>query len=280
MLKSTGYFLAEILISLLLCASIALLLLKQQWQLSKYICDIETRLQILNNSENKYERSLQGFSLSEVLICLLLASLVLTGLIKQYAQVYRQDSILNSRLEQTSDLQLVGELLRNSLRRAGFTPCGNLDDLQNESNSELSAVKFISNSIEIAHMSENYFEFSSKVDALQFLNKKTKLQQFMITDCFHAVVVTNDKSSLGWNAVLNFIESNFIQPIYIGEYVNERFWIKDGKNFYYKFKHSEKLSDYIKSMETSWLENNIVQVKFILMDESVQKILVKVRNKT
>jgi len=218
--------------------------------------------------------------LSEVLICLLLASLILTGLIKQYAQVYRQDSILNSRLEQTSDLQLVGELLRNSLRGAGFTPCGNLDDLQNEFNSELSAVKFIPNSIEIARMNENYFEFSTKVDALQFLNKKIKLQQFMITDCFHAVVVTNDSSSLGWNAVLNFIESNFIQPIYIGEYVNERFWIKDAKNFYYKFKHSEKLSDYIKSMETSWLENNFVQVKFILMDKSVQKILVKVRNKT
>lgn len=279
MLKSTGYFVAEILISLLLCASISLLLLKQQWQLSKFTGDLEMRLEILNDAENTYERNIRGFSLSEVLIGLLLASLILTGLIKQYAQVYRQDSILNTKLEQNSDLQLVGELFRNSMRGAGFTPCGYLDDLHKDLNVDLSAVKIFPNAIEIIRMSEGYYEFYNNADALRFLNNATKLKQFMVTDCYHVEVLTNNLSALHWSTGLSFIATNYIPPIYIGEYINEKFWLKDAQSLYYKFKHSEKISDYIKSMEASWLDNNLMQVKLILLNDSVTTMLVRVRNR-
>lgn len=279
MLKSTGYFIAEILISLFLCASISLLLLKQQWQISRFTGDIETHLETLSNSENKYEQSIRGFSLSEILICLLLASLLLTGLIKQYAQVYRQDNILNARLEQNADLQLVSELLRNSLRVAGFTPCGNLNNLRKDLNQELSAIQIFQNGVEIIRMSEHYSEFANKVDALQFLNKTIKSKHLMITDCYHAAVISNIHDSLDWNIGLNFIVNNYIPPIYIGTYINEKFWIKDAKYLYYKFKNSEKISDYINGLEVGWLDDNLIKVNLMLLDDKITKLLVMLRNK-
>ncbi len=275
MLKSTGYFIAEILISLFLCASISLLLLKQQWHLSQLVGHIQTRLHKLNDLENKYERNLRGFSLSEMLICILLASLLLAGLTQQYSQVYRQNSILTTNLEQNLDLQLVSELLRNSLHGAGFTPCGNLDNLHKMLDIDLSAVVIVDNSIATSRMNSDYYEFSNVADVTRFLDKSIKHRQYLITDCYNAALINNDSKNENWH----YIENNYVSPIYIGEYIQEVFWIKDLKNLYYKFKHSEKLTEYVKSLHADWLDENYLQIKLTLANNNVQNLLVRIRER-
>lgn len=275
MIKSTGYFLAEILISLFLCASISLLLLKQQWQSAKYISDIKMRLHNINCVENKYERNFPGFFLSEILVCILLSSLIITGLMQQYSQIHRQNKILNLQIQENLDLQLVNLLLKNSIHSAGFTPCGNLDFLKKDLNINLASVKFFENSIKISRMHEDYDEFSHTNDAIQFLDKFVKNRQYLVADCYHIVLIANDNKDIG----IHYITNNFIPPIYIGEYINEEFWVKNFKSLYYRFKHSERLTENIKSIQSSWLDIGFMQVDLILMNNTVQKLLVRIREK-
>lgn len=260
MFKSTGYFLAEILISLFLCASISLLLLKQQWQLSRFVAQIDARLQYLNFSENSYENDFSGLILSEMLVCILLASLMLNGLVQQYIQVDRQNKILTTTLEQSLDVAFVSELFKNSIRSAGFTPCGNLDGLQQKINSNLSSLKIQKNSIAVTRMNDSFHEFGDIKDAILFLQKWSLSKKFLVADCYHVELFAND---------FDYIINNYLPPIYVGEYINEVFWIKDFKYLYYKFKHSEKISEYIKSIEANWLGKNFIEVKLVLINNRV-----------
>lgn len=279
--KSTGYAVAEILISLILGASISLLLLNQQLQLSKFAGQIQERLFNLNSLENKYEQRLSGFSLSEILICLLLASLILTGLMQQYTQVYRQNSILNSRLEQSLDLQLVSELLRNTIRNAGYTPCGNIDSLQKITNVNLPAITISNNTIAITHMSGNYSEFKHFPIFLEILAKikSIKSKRLLITDCYHVDIFEKNSSENIIQNKLGFLEKIYSPPIYVGEYIQEKFGVTEGGSLYYKLNHAEKLADYVQTLNASILDNNYLQLKLTLVNGMHYQLLTRIRSR-
>jgi len=71
-----------------------------------------------------------GIGLSEVIISLFLASLILTLLTQLYLSNKRQYSEAQKLLETNFDLQWVSDLMSDSIRRAGFTPCLGIDQLK------------------------------------------------------------------------------------------------------------------------------------------------------
>ena len=56
------------------------------------------------------------------------------------------------------------------------------------------------------------------------------------------------------------------------------FFVKAEKYLYYKFKHSEKISDLIKKIEAKVVGDHYVRVKLILLTNDSLSFLVKVRN--
>ncbi|OEH47914.1 hypothetical protein lpari_01102 [Legionella parisiensis] len=71
-----------------------------------------------------------GISLAEVLISLFLTSLIMISLIHLYLGSKRQYLETEKILETHFDLRWVSDLLSDSIRRAGFTPCLGIDHLQ------------------------------------------------------------------------------------------------------------------------------------------------------
>jgi type II secretory pathway component PulJ len=71
-----------------------------------------------------------GMSLSEVLISLFLASIITSTLIQFYVICKKQYQETEKILESQFDVQWVVDLLSESVRRAGFTPCLSLNHMQ------------------------------------------------------------------------------------------------------------------------------------------------------
>ena len=216
-----------------------------------------------------------GFSLIEIMFCIFFGSLIILDLMQQYSNVYRQNKILEKRLLQSLDLQLVSELIRNSLREAGFTPCGNLDKLEKVGDSDLETIQISTNAIEITRMGSDYHEFSSINDAMQFLDKFSPNKKYLLTDCYHVALFENDFKDKGFE----YIQNNYVSPIYVGEFIHEKYWIKELNSLYYKFKHSERVTDNIKGILANLLDDDYVQVKLILMNDSVYELLVRIRSR-
>src|SRR5690242_19280686 len=70
-----------------------------------------------------------GFSLSELLISLLLASSIMAMLTQCYLNSKHQYMQAQKILALRFDLQWVSDLLADSIRRAGFTPCLGIEQL-------------------------------------------------------------------------------------------------------------------------------------------------------
>lgn len=71
-----------------------------------------------------------GFSLSEMLISLFLASIITITLTQFYIRSKPQYLKAQERLEINFDLLWIGDLLRDSIRKAGFTPCVSVEKLK------------------------------------------------------------------------------------------------------------------------------------------------------
>ncbi|WP_019218206.1 PulJ/GspJ family protein, partial [Legionella tunisiensis] len=72
----------------------------------------------------------RGFGLTEVIITVFLASLIIIVLLQHYLNCKRFYLDAEITLEREFELQLVSDLIRDSVRRAGFTPCININHLQ------------------------------------------------------------------------------------------------------------------------------------------------------
>ena len=71
----------------------------------------------------------RGVGLPEVMISLLLASLIITALMNHYINVKQHYFHLQSVMDETMELQLVADFMRDSIRQAGFTPCVSVEHL-------------------------------------------------------------------------------------------------------------------------------------------------------
>jgi hypothetical protein len=208
----------------------------------------------------------KGVGLVELMISGLLASLLIAVLVQQYLSVKQQYSHLQGLLEQDLELQMINDLLRNSVRRAGFTPCAGLSSLKSfdlrNGRTGLAAIgrkASKANSLELNRMSE-YFTLAKFIGQNQLWlasDLQFEAQQvLLIADCYHAEVqqvLSAKKTSKGTILTLSHNRVfDYVDPIYLGEWIEESFFIQKDQQgvsaLFYHQKQNEELSKHIKSM--------------------------------
>lgn len=240
-----------------------------------------------------------GISLSEVLLSLFLASLVATMLMQFYSSTKHQYIEAKKILSEHFDVRWVSDLMSDSIRRAGFTPCLGLDHLSvSDSRSpgvKIQAVKFETEpqrSLQINRMSEHFaqvqrFESTTQIvlDSPIVLNKKRPL---LIADCEHAEVVRilNEETEQGGTRIIltKPMHSEFLGETYVGEFLEERWFIKKNRQkkntLYYQLKQTDEITSLIHSL-TVKIQNvagrQFIEVIIGLSEDKFHKLMVAVR---
>ncbi|KTC83474.1 PilW family protein [Legionella cincinnatiensis] len=240
-----------------------------------------------------------GMSLSEVLISLFLASVIMTALIQFYLESKHQYLEMEKVLEAEFDVQWVDDLLSDSIRRAGFTPCLGLDQLKvtdhrNYQNNvhALNVKNQPSQFIQVSRMKEHFAKLikiesptTLLVQHLVSLNEKRPL---LIADCKHAEIheligvnqQVNETRVILKKPLLHFYETS----AYVGEFLEERWFIKKNakrKNaLYYQSIQAEEVTSLVHSLslEKQFIQGKqFLEVTLGLEDDKTHKIMVAVR---
>lgn len=234
-----------------------------------------------------------GLSLIEIMLGLFLSTCMLSLLIHHYINLKQQYITANEFIEQALELKWTEELLRNSIKRAGFTPCINLNKLRCWNPQNLQPLKAISIDFEphqilnINRMSENFFE-SQQLSSNSLLlpsNEHIKLDKaIIIADCYHAEIgeihnthISNKQSFIYLKNTLHF---KYSAPVYVGAWLHESFFIRQNRlhqpALYYKSSRIEELTKVIKNWELQLLtKNDMTLVKIILTLGNSQPLIIK-----
>lgn len=200
----------------------------------------------------------QGISLVELMVSLLLSGLIMSLLIQQYLTIKRQYLYAGQELEKSAELMLVSELLRDSTRRAGFTPCANISHLisldRQTGKSRLSGIITGVQSVEFLRMSESFSPVSGyHTNPLQVAAASgfQAGEEVLIADCFHAEVGRIKRVRKMQQQLLITLEQplyfEYSQPVYLGAWLRERFFIRN-KALFYKSDHAEELTPFVNQM--------------------------------
>lgn len=225
----------------------------------------------------------RGFSLTEILISLSITSIVIAVLLQLYTSTKHQYLEIARLLENNYEIQWVRALLSDSIRKAGFTPCLALDQLEvkdRRTHAQPVASVLWANApeafIQTQSMSENFTTVlgieNSRQLRLASTNSIHSQQPIILADCFHAEI--HDPQSL-FNAkdtvlltLAQPLAYSYIEPIYIGQWVQEKWFIKKqatGRaSLYYRRSKNEELSPLVSRMEVEQVEKRgrrLIQVK-------------------
>ena len=203
----------------------------------------------------------EGVGLSELLIALLLASLTTMVLMRHYLNTKQQYSHIQTALEQSIDLQLVTDLIRDSARRAGFTPCSGIDHLmtidRRKSRRKIVAIEVGRDgdpSLHINRMSEHFDTVIKALGPAELLTSDLQTmyrgQSILVADCYHAEVQSISQlrhTAVGQRITLaEPLVFTYQDPIYIGEWLEETFYIHPGGasqgSLFYHLHHAEELT--------------------------------------
>jgi prepilin-type N-terminal cleavage/methylation domain-containing protein len=214
----------------------------------------------------------QGFSLTELLIALFISSFLMLVFVTQYHAIKRHYISVENALESSFNQQLIVNLLRKSIREAGFTPCMGIEHLQTldtrTMQSGLRALEMSKPPIKgytIHRMFPDFTEVSSHVSStkLRLINQKTLYKQrpILIADCYHAEVhqVHAIHKTRNYQEVIleKPLVFQYSKPCYVGEWLEETFFVKpQGSTLYYRQGHTDAIADDILSFSaTIHLEN-------------------------
>lgn len=241
-----------------------------------------------------------GFGLSEVLISLFISSVIMLTLSQLYISNKRQYQIAHHILNASLEIQWVGDMLSDSIRKAGFTPCRSIDDLSTlDRRNEKSKIKAITiaqgakGAIQLSRMSESFISRGAIQNSYEIWIPKTRHLNFkrpiVISDCQHAEVHWIDHTQSLKQGVVLFLKKpiffSYQSKIYLGEWLEEHWRIKTNSNgvnaLYYQMAQSEELTDLIHSMQVqSIVVNNKKKLNIILgLDEDkTYQFIVAARN--
>lgn len=212
-------------------------------------------------------RNTSGYSLFEILISLALASLISLIISQIYLMNKKQYYRIQRSLEIELDKQWISDLLTNSVRRSGFTPCLGVDQLEivdrrntTESITGLKIQTTPRQLIQINRMSELFTELSAIKSANQLVLVSTKglqeLRPLLIADCEHGEIQQITKIAKDSSGSLVTLAQpllfSYSSRTYVGEWIEEQWYIKKnarGLNaLYYKYIRSEELTTAVHSL--------------------------------
>jgi hypothetical protein len=240
-----------------------------------------------------------GMSLVEVLISLFLSSILIVTLTQMYVNTKRNYLGIQKTLDTNFDLHWVSDLLKDSIRKAGFTPCIGIDLLETRDMRRLknisSAIQINNSSypsIQINRMNEVFSELISIQNPNTLIVSKhgpfDVKNPVIIADCDHAEVhqlIRTAKLSKGYLLTLaKPLHYSYSVPAYIGSWLEEQWFIKHNKSgkpaLFYKMHHAEEISSLIHNMriERQLIHNRqLIRIELDLDEAQTQKVLVAVR---
>ncbi|KTC81543.1 PilW family protein [Legionella brunensis] len=238
-----------------------------------------------------------GLSLVEMMVTLFLGTLLLTALIEHYLSAKRQYDNTHALLEKTFELEWALDLIRNSVRSAGFTPCINLNRLESidgHHKRRLWAIEINAGkpqALRINRMNE-YFNSIIKFTADEFIISKENSYQaneaILIADCYHAEVQEISSARQSGNSIIIKLKKplffDYLKPAYVGKWTQEEFFIKENKRgeraLYYRRNHAEELTSTVNGFsvqEQSSQGLTVLQILLQLTDHETARIETMVR---
>lgn len=223
-----------------------------------------------------------GVSLTELMLSLALSSFLMTALLQHYIGVKRHYNDVQQRLDQHFELQLVSELIRDSVRMAGFAPCTGIDRLtvRDSRSGQFSPAAITVEggpfpALKLARMSEHFSVVIKYLSPTRLLLEDNKVYDrrypVMVADCFHAEVLQIANSQTTGEGQLVTLQKplrfDYRPPFYLGEWLEERFFIgknREGKPaLFYEANDREELTAYITRLAAKRItikSNILVQV--------------------
>ena len=240
-----------------------------------------------------------GLSSTELLISLFLASFIGSLMIQIYITDKKHYLIVQRELQTNFDIHWVSELLKKSIRSAGFTPCIGLDHLtvfdHRDHTHAIKSMKInpAGDLIHINRMNDHFEEVihitSSTRIEVSSNTALTKLRPIIISDCTHAeihqvqeVYHLNQQTELILKEPLKF---SYESQAFVGEWLEEEWFIKinaQGKRalFCKQLQHTEELTELIHTLvikKTKFQHKQGVEVMMALEKEKQHSFIVRVR---
>lgn len=205
-----------------------------------------------------------GISLAEVLVSLFLSSLIMTILVHSYLSSKRQYVEAEEILSTGFDLRWVSDLLSDSIRRAGFTPCLGLDQLNIKDRRPngkvihgLKIENYPHQLIQINRINEHFDKVVNIQSPTQILVSHPALfhekHPLLIADCEHAEVAqifSREGALITLNSPLQF---SYTASAYIGEFLEERWFIKKNikgeESLHYQLIQTEEITPLVHSLK-------------------------------
>ena len=241
-----------------------------------------------------------GMGLTELLISLFLASIIIINLLQFYLINKGQYIAAQKILEQGFDLQWINELLSASIRSAGFTPClgigqlSTVDRRHDAKNLQAFSVDSPGQLLKINRMGDSFTEILSIKSPTNILVANGKLfkeqHPVLIADCEHAEVhqISSINPLMGGFLITlaRPLKFSYARTSYVGEWLEESWFIKENLNkersLYYKLFQTEELSSAIHSLNIEdELVNGVhlIKLKMDLDNGQVNTLAVAVRSR-
>ena len=173
-------------------------------------------------------------------------------------------------INESMDLELVTELMRDSSRKAGFTPCSGIDHLITlDSRQEAKPLVSIDvkpenrSSLGINRMSEHFNTVLKVLSPIELLTTDIELlnqnHPVIIADCYHAEVkkIQHVNHRTGAQAIQFTTPLVFVYqpPIYMGEWLEETYFTASkkhvAKSLFYSLQHAEELTTAVQAMSVN-----------------------------
>lgn len=211
-----------------------------------------------------------GFGLTEILVSLFLSSIIITSLIQLYLSTKRYYLESQKVMEMHLEVQWVSDLLTESIRRAGFTPCLTVDhlisiDMRNPGHI-LKGLQWVASTEQSLHINRMSEVFSERIDfrssteiAVASPVVFNKNRPLIIADCHHAEVhqiLTVDKRAKGQIITLAApMMYSYDQSAFVGEWIEDQWMIKTNvygiNTLHYHSIQTEELSSLIHSLSVN-----------------------------
>ncbi|HAF87886.1 MAG: hypothetical protein CMF38_01150 [Legionellaceae bacterium] len=237
----------------------------------------------------------QGFSLIELLIAISLTTAILALLVQCFLACQSNYRVFQAQLESFYDTHLVSVLLQNSLKKAGYTPCGNIEYLKfiKENNSQLTNCKAVvikPNFLQIRRMNEVNYTINQI-----FSRDKVLINQrwthplthpVLLADCYQAIkrfIVHVKHTNVGSILTLNQpIPALFSHPKFIGEWLDETFVIRPDTHkkptLFYHLLKAEALTSSIHTLSATFDRPQKQITVTLLTDSKPIQFMVRIRN--
>lgn len=240
-----------------------------------------------------------GWGLTDALISVFLTSLITMLLMQFYVSNKQQYLQAQQKLETNFDIQWVSDVLSDSVRRAGFTPCLGINQLEvvdrRHFKATVSAITIDSpsfSSLGINRMSEHFDKIILIRSPTQLLVTKGTIfrenHHVLIADCEHAEIhqiLRVDREGRYFLITLTRpLLFSYSVSTYLGEWLEERWFIRENdkkiKSLFYKSVQVEELSSLIHSLQINLHKVNgkiLLEIILGLDKNKTQKLLVAVR---